>query len=386
MYETLIDQMEHIQRGLKQSIPERIREAFSRISFASRGMMIMGPRGVGKTTLLLNQLDLEKDFYFSADHPFLASISLYAFVESIFMQGYERVMIDEVHYAKDWASHVKGIYDAFPDRSMVISDSSSLQLRQGIADLSRRFPVQRVPYMSFREYVAFQTDRNLSVVNPLVDPLESVLEEAKSLPIMKLYRSYIKQGFRPIFHEGFYAERLMNIIEKTVHQDIPYFVPQISANHMRMMRAVLGFLATSPIPRVQVNTLCDLWELGKSKLYQLLDVMESTGLIRIIRKKQDRSIHSVGEKVFLGEPSMYPLLGGSMANIRESFVATLFGEKGSEVYASDREESYDFLIDGIRVEVGGRSKSKNEADVVIRDDRDLPTSHSIPMWMVGLVY
>ena len=49
------------------------------------------------------------------------------------------------------------------------------------------------------------------------------------------------------------------------------------------MRAIIGTLANSSIPRVQVTSLCSDWGIGAEKLYQLLFVMESVDLLKIVK-------------------------------------------------------------------------------------------------------
>jgi hypothetical protein len=107
--------------------------------------MLTGPRGVGKTTYLLHhaqkllETQQERLLYLSADNPTLGNEGLYEIVTSIFLAGYSGVIIDEVHFAKDWSIHLKALYDDFPNHRLWISDSSSLCLRMGKGDLSRRF-------------------------------------------------------------------------------------------------------------------------------------------------------------------------------------------------------------------------------------------------------
>jgi uncharacterized protein len=53
---------------------------------------------------------------FSADNPMLAGEPLRETVKSMFMAGYEGVIVDEVHYARDWILYLKALYDDFPAR------------------------------------------------------------------------------------------------------------------------------------------------------------------------------------------------------------------------------------------------------------------------------
>ena len=198
----------------------------------------------------------------------------------------------------------------------------------------------------------------------------------------------MEHGFRPFYRGniGDYQHKVMNTIEKTLTSDIPFLVPQVSENHFRFMSAVVGHLAVSNIPTLSINSLCKKWGLGKEKLYQLLNAMERSNVIRLVRKKNDIAVHSIGAKIFLYEPSVYSFFEAHIGNIRESFVAGISMESDRKVFASVDETGYDFLIDNFKVEVGGRKKNSKKADFVLRDDIDIPDGNVIPLWMLGFEY
>ncbi len=152
------------------------------------------------------------------------------------------------------------------------------------------------------------------------------------------------------------------------------------------MNAVIGHLAVSNIPTLSINSLCKKWGIGKEKLYQLLNAMEQTNVIRLIRKKNDVSLFSIGAKIFLYEPSVYGFFDGNIGNIRESYVAGISMESKHKVFASDNESEYDFLIDKFKIEVGGKKKKSKNADFVLRDGIDIPDGIVIPLWMLGFEY
>lgn len=114
--------------------------------------------------------------------------------------------------------------------------------------------------------------------------------------------------------------------------------------------------------------------------------MEHAHLIRIIRKRNDTKVHSVGSKMLLNEPSVYDFLGGNRGTAREAYVASACIESGHKVWAATKEPEYDFLVDNRKIEVGGRKKGRKDADFVVRDDVDLPAGQVLPLWMLGLEY
>ena len=370
------------------NLPEKLRPTFKEVLDSEKeAFIVIGPRGVGKTTLILSFIKNSNILYFSGDNPLVSTMSLWKLGQEAFNEGYDGIAIDEVHFIKNWSTELKALYDSYPNKKFIASDSSSLVLRQGLGDLSRRFLQVKIPLMSFREYLYLSKGKLYEKINPFQkDSKLDVTSIYQDLNIIKEFKKYLKIGLRPIFLEGDYTERLTNIIEKTIYSDIPFFVPSVKDNHLRLMNAVIGYLAVSSIPRLKVRSLCSEWQLGAEKLYNLLSVMEHVGLINIIKRSNDHKVNSVGEKIFFYDPSMYDLYKSDKGNIREAFVATMSRAISDNFFISKDEEKADFLFDNYMLEVGGKSKKIKSADFVIRDDIELPQKNIIPLWMIGFLY
>jgi predicted AAA+ superfamily ATPase len=384
----IIDKISNIQTRITAVLSPIPRPYLENIQLnKQRSGLLTGPRGVGKTSFLLREAQkLGNVLYVSADHPLVSTSSLWELGEKAFLSGYSGLIADEVHFAANWSAHLKSLYDSFPDKIIWASDSSSLILRLGTHDLSRRFPAQHVPFLSLREYM---TLRGLPVLKPF-DPLRAKpqdFEQALARPdLLAYFRDYLQEGFRPIFTEGQYQSKILAIIEKTIMSDIPFFVPGTQENHLRLMRAIIGYLATAHIPTLNIDSLSREWSVGKEKLYTLLSVMDEVGLITIVRLPSDYKATGKGAKIFFADPSMYAALNGNLGNVRESFVVASFKQAGKTVHAADKEIDGDLLVDGFLVEVGGKSKKRKKADYVIRDDSERPTGNGIPLWALGMMY
>jgi hypothetical protein len=115
--------------------------------------------------------------------------------------------------------------------------------------------------------------------------------------------------------------------------------------------------------------------------------MEQTGLLCIIRKNTDHYTMSVGSKIFLADPTLYPALSGREGNAREAFVACALQSAGMTVHATQDERRADFIINGhTTIEVGGPRKKRKEADFVVRDGVDWAAPGIIPMWSFGFLW
>jgi predicted AAA+ superfamily ATPase len=354
-----------------------------------RAALLHGPRGIGKTNLLLRLAKARGYRYLSADHPALFGTTIHEWVSILFRRGVPGIFIDEIHAAPQWSGNLKSLYDEWPDKVIWASGSNSLLLYQGLGDLSRRFLGVSMPFLSFREYLVLRDYPDFGVQTDLEASLDWAGKVLGSCPVLALFEEYLKTGLRPFFTEGIglYPERSLQVIQKTLLFDVPAVTDAYNQNHFRLMNAVLGYLARSPIPRIHVNSLCREWNLGKEKLYNLLFAMEQTGVIRIIRLASDNAAMSVGAKIFLADPTHYQALAGKTGTLREAFAACALGSSGRTINASKDEEVADFIIDGsTSIEVGGWKKNRKRADLVVRDGADWPAPGIVPLWYLGFLW
>lgn len=396
-----IQRIAELEASMKRridSLPNRFRPFVRHRDTLPRSLMLTGPRGVGKTTYLLHharrllETKQQRILYVSADNPTLGDEGLYDIVTSMYNVGYSGVIIDEVHFAKDWSLHLKALYDDYPTHTLWVSDSSSLCLRIGKGDLSRRFVHIDMPFLSFREFLYLETGIEYPVYNPF-DPKDT-LPLQPSPSVLAAFRTYRTKGTRPFYCEGDFDDRMLSILDKTLYSDIPFFLPNITDGNLRLMKAITGTLANTSIPRLQVRSLCTDWSIGAEKLYQLLEIMESVDFLRIIRKERDTKTKTAGEKLFYADPAFYAVLGGDIGNAREALVAMLCSYGEYTVEATKDDTTGDFVLstsfgdttNRIRIEVGGSSKSLKKADFMIRDNTDYPGGKTIPLWLLGMMY
>ena len=103
---------------------------------------IVGARGVGKTTYILQYLEsldipLHKKLYISADSFEVLESSLLEIAKIFSALGGEVLAIDEIHKYKNFERELKQIYDMLSIK-VIFSGSSAIELEHAKADLSRR--------------------------------------------------------------------------------------------------------------------------------------------------------------------------------------------------------------------------------------------------------
>ena len=142
-----------------------VRYLHDKIQWDARLVAILGARGVGKTTMLLQHIkmydNLDESLYVMADDFYFSQHRLFDLAMSFYRQGGKRLYIDEIHKYKGWSNEIKNIYDMIPDLKVVYTGSSILDLEKGGADLSRRKLEYKLTGLSFREYINISKGWNL---------------------------------------------------------------------------------------------------------------------------------------------------------------------------------------------------------------------------------
>ena len=139
----------------------QMRYLYDEINWANRLILIRGPKGSGKTTMIMQHIqrtfpDKNKVLYCSVDHMWFASHTLVDLAEYAYTHGISHLFLDEIHRYDNWAQELKNIYDSYPDIHVVVTGSNALDIIRQVYDLSRRCRVYTMHGLSFREYLKLE--------------------------------------------------------------------------------------------------------------------------------------------------------------------------------------------------------------------------------------
>ena len=372
------------------------RSFHDKINWNSRLICIMGQKGVGKSTLMLQHIkrfdNLDETLYVSADNMYFAGHTLYELAGSFFSQGGKRLYIDEIHKYKGWSTEIKNIYDDYPSLQVVYSGSSLLALKQGNkADLSRRSIPYEMPGLSFREFLNIRNGWNLKT-----STLEEILQGKVDFPYcehrpIKYYKEYCRIGFYPFFKEGDAEIRLQNAILANVENDIPKYAEMTVAAAAKLKK--LMYILAKSVPFKPSNeTLGRDLSLSRNVVPDYIGYLETSGLFNALRDPgySDTILGKI-EKLYLGNSNIaYSLSEDGIingGNMRE----TNFLAWTRQVCKPTSSKISDFEINGITFEVGGKNKKgqqikEAQSGYLVKDDLEYASGHSIPIWMFGFLY
>jgi len=397
----MLNALQEKQRRLISSVKsiEYVRGEYSFINSDERLIALVGSRGVGKTTLLLQylkQFTLEEALYFSADDISIVNFGIYEIVEEFYKLGGRIVVVDEVHRFREWAGHIKNLYDFFPDLLIRISGSSMLNILMQSYDLSRRIVIKELDKLSFKEYFEIKNSIELlsysfeEILNNHVDISYSLTQKYPSL--YREFQEYLKTGCYPFFtssktDENYYA-KLHNAIEKIIYEDIPS-TNKIKFESLDVFKKLMYKIVSAKVPyKVVIDSLSKELKISEPTRYVYLDILNKTGLFKSIKKfskKQSRK----PEKLFFSNTNILHAVSidigiqVDIGTIRETF----FINSLDNAFYSD---VGDFIVDAYIFEVGGKNKSfkqvKDLKNSFLALDIDSSTNKKkVPLWLFDFV-
>ena len=369
------------------------RYMYSKVLWNSRLVGIIGPRGVGKSTMMLQYILENRDkgnyLYVSADHTYFSNHSLTELADDFVKEGGTKLFIDEVHKYKGWSRELKQIYDVHPDLSVVFSGSSVLDIHKGENDLSRRVLIFNMQGMSFREYLEL-----FHGIKSKVYSLDEILANKVKLDDiphpLPIFREYLNFGYYPFSKEEGFELRLQQVITQTVENDIPQYA-DMKASTARKLKQMLKIV--SQLSPYKPNTTGLAAEIGVSKnnIMDYLVYLEMAGMIGQLRDDTG-GIRGLGkiEKIYIDNTNLMYALSDETpdtGNIRETFFYNQMRVNNDVISSKES----DFKINKFTFEVGGRKKGKKQIEhisdgFIVKDDIEYGHGNIIPLWHFGLNY
>ena len=351
------------------------------------------PRGVGKTTLILQyikeNLPREQSLYVTAEDFYFAGNKLVDLADEFEKMGGKYLFIDEIHKYKDWSRELKLIYDYHPKLQVVFTGSSVLDINKGASDLSRRAVMYQMQGLSFREY--------LELFHGIVMPrytLSDILSHQVQLPDdfrpLPYFADYLKRGYYPFALDDDYAIRLQQIVNQTIESDIPQYA-EINIATARKLKRLLAIIAQSVPFKPNVSSIATTLEASRNSVADYCLYLEEAGMITQLRDATG-GIRGLGkvDKIYLDNPNLIDVLGqhhGDTGNTRETFFFNQM-RVNHDVIVSPVS---DFQIDGMTFEVGGKNKKQKqihnvEKAYIVKDGIETGYMNVIPLWQFGLEY
>jgi predicted AAA+ superfamily ATPase len=378
-----------------------IRSVFHKIDWTDRLIGLRGPRGIGKTTILLQYLKLhhendETALYISLDNIWFSEQNLVEFVDDFVKRGGKKLFIDEIHKYPNWAQELKNIYDDFPEVSVVFTGSSLLEILNARADLSRRAVMYSMQGLSFREFLNLEHGFEFSPLN-MKEIIENhgkiATEIVGNIQPIKYFSTYLKTGYYPFFRDNpnTYDQRLEEIVNFILEIELPT-LRQVDPSYIIKLKQLLMVISSSVPFKPNVTKLAERIGINRNTLITYFHYLEESGLTQqLFKDAKGITRLQKPDKIYLDNTNLLYTIAPQnvqIGHVRETFFANQLAYKHLVEYT----DVGDFRIDQtLTFEIGGKHKTKEQVkDIqnafIAADDIEIGFQEKIPLWLFGFLY
>jgi len=393
----MIDEARELQKLLLKKLKTNYKRYFFNSFDFDRLSGIIGARGVGKTTYLLqylkeHKLPWSKKLYISADS--IKIDSLFELAKEFEDDDGKLLIIDEIHKYNNFELELKKIYD-FLEIQVIFSGSSALKINNSKADLSRRAIVYEVEGLSFREFlelkykIVLPTFTLENIFKNHIDISYEISEHFKT----KDFKEYLEFGYYPYYFDKFstYKIKLNETINTVLEVDIPSIF-NIEYQNIRNLKKLLLLLCQSVPYTPNINELLLKMGMGGDyrSLYRYLEYLYKAKIITLLRPKtKGDNIFSKPDKIYFNNSNLHYAYcdNPQVGTIREVFIKSMLFQ-----HTINSAKRGDFTVDDKYImEVGGKGKKyKQIKDIpnsyVISDDIKIGSGNKIPLYLFGFLY
>lgn len=397
---------ETYQRLLKEKVPSYQRRFYDDFKLPQPVVGVIGARGVGKTTFLLEYLrrtfpNSSQGLYVSADHLYFNEHTLLDLVDQ-FVKDYDGqlVCIDEIHKYKNWNQELKNIADSYPQLKVIFSGSSSIDLVKGKYDLSRRVFLESMYGFSFREFLEVKTGQSFPKLDfeSLVHEREKWSQAMMATPkLLGWLKAYWQQGYYPTFTQvpdlKAYQQSLLNIVDKIIFEDMSTFY-SLKTSNLDSIKKLIYFFATMQPGSLNINRLAQSLAKDHTTIAGYIQMLRDSGLIRfLLIDKYGHALVRNAEKMYLDNPNLLYAINDTIGKqskiglVREIFVVSSLQNAGHSVCYT---KAGDIQIDDSILEIGGSSKddrqfSNQTKAFIVADETLVAGPKLIPLYLFGFL-
>ncbi len=397
MLEVLFKKYQYILKKIDSITYKRY--FFNIVDFNEKLIGIVGARGIGKTTFLLQHLKSlnykeHQKLYFSIDSIIASNSKLFEIAESFSLSGGKILVIDEIHKYKNFEIELKEIYD-FLDIKVIFSGSSAIVLEHKKADLSRRAIIYRVKGLSFREFLELKLNRKFSTFsleNILHNHIDIAKDITKDIKPIEHFKDYLESGIYPFYFEtpNTYYTKLEETINTVIESDLP-IVFNIEPANIEKLKKLIYYICNLKPYELNITALAKKIGIDRKTLYQYIHYLTLGDiLLKILPNAKGDTIFLKPSKLYLNNSNLnYAYCSQiDIGVLREEFFANQLYKLHKITYPKQG----DFLVNEKYIfEIGGKNKNfKQIVDLqnayIISDDIEIGFNNKIPLWLFGFLY
>ena len=383
--------MEHFHAPVRRSLMDSI-------DWSYRMIGIRGPRGVGRTSFLLQyakenyDVRLRQCLYINVNSFYFQAHGIVDFAGRFVAEGGQVLLIDQVFKLQNWREQLCECYRLYPYLRIVYTTTSVSMGEDedttGLSSLSRTYVLHG---FSFREYINLATQQSFEpyTFDKLLNEHEQILRTI--LPKVhpwNYFLYYLKHGYYPFFLENHnFTEALLKAMNNMIEVDL-LLNKQIELKYLARIKKLLYLLAINDPTSPNVSKLATEIGTSRATVMNYLKYLEEARLINMVHREGEK-FSKKPAAIYLHDANlMYAVYEPSMTEqtIMETFFVNCLWRHHT-VHKARRAGL--FRIDNTtNICVCDKTKRvRTAADTIyVKYNTDIGREKEIPLWLFGFLY
>ncbi|MCF2634289.1 AAA family ATPase [Prevotellamassilia timonensis] len=383
--------MEHFHAPVRRSLMDSI-------DWSYRMIGIRGPRGVGRTSFLLQyakenyDVRLRQCLYINVNSFYFQAHGIVDFAGRFVAEGGQVLLIDQVFKLQNWREQLCECYRLYPYLRIVYTTTSVSMGEEedttGLSSLSRTYVLHG---FSFREYINLATQQSFEpyTFDKLLNDHEQILRTI--LPKVhpwNYFLDYLKHGYYPFFLENHnFTEALLKAMNNMIEVDL-LLNKQIELKYLARIKKLLYLLAINDPTSPNVSKLATEIGTSRATVMNYLKYLEEARLINMVHREGEK-FSKKPAAIYLHDANlMYAVYEPSMTEqtIMETFFVNCLWRHHT-VHKARRAGL--FRIDNTtNICVCDKTKRvRTAADTIyVKYNTDIGREKEIPLWLFGFLY
>ncbi len=367
------------------------------IDWNYRMIGIKGPRGVGKTTFLLQyakenyEPGTRQCLYVNMNSFYFQGRGLIDFAEEFYRRGGQVLLVDQAFKLPEWRKQLCDCYRNYPRLRIVYTTSSVENITEQDDELSMISRCYVLHGFSFREFINLQTGSTLQAFNldEILHDHEYILKSLLSkIRPWQYFQNYLHHGYYPFFLENRnFTEMLLKAMNMMIEVDI-LFIKQIELKYLSRIKKLLYLLAVNGAATPNVSNLAKAIGTSRATVMNYLKNLEEARLINLVYREGDAFPRKPATVMLHDTNLMYSVYSPNLneQHIMECFfVNSLWRHHNVHCGRKDSIYSVDGGMDICVCDKNRRLKVDNSL-YYAKYNTEVGQGHEIPLWLFGFLY
>ncbi len=384
--------IEHLRTNVRRTLMDTV-------DWSYRMIAIRGPRGVGRTSFLLQYAkenfdpQLRQCLLVSMNNFYFQGRGLVDFAGDFVAHGGQTLLVDQAFKLPDWKDQLVEIYHKLPYLKVVYATTSVNPVGEAEHELDRITRSYVLHGFSFREYVNTQTGSELGtytlpeILGDHERILRAILPKVKPL---EHFHNYLHHGYYPFYLENRnFMEALLKSMNNMVEVDI-LFNKQVELKYLSRIKKLLYLLAAAGEDNApNVSRLAEEIGTSRATVMNYLEYLEEARLINMVYREGAGTLPKKPAAVYLHDTNLLYGIHAPLAteqNVMETFFVNVLWRHHK--IQKERRAGM-FKIDGqtdVCVCDKPRRTKADDGTYYVRYGTEVGRGREIPIWLFGFLY